>query len=45
MMICLGVALLALFGFAGGPLPGLDLAAFALIAVGAGVSGLLPGLR
>ena len=45
MMICLGVALLALFGFGGGPLPGLDLAAFALIAVGSGVSGLLPGLR
>ena len=45
MMICLGVALLALFGFGGGPIPGLDLAAFALIAVGSGVSGLLPGLR
>ena len=44
-MICLGVALLALFGFGGGPLPGLDLASMALIAVGSGVSGVLPGLR
>lgn len=45
MMICLGVALLALFGFGGGPIPGLDIAAFALVAIGTGVSGLLPGLR
>jgi hypothetical protein len=45
MMICLGIALLALFGFGGGPLPGLDLASMGLIAVGSGVSGVLPGLR
>jgi peptidoglycan/LPS O-acetylase OafA/YrhL len=43
MMICLGVALLALFGIGGGPLVGLDLAAFALVALGAGFSGLLRG--
>lgn len=45
MMICLGVALLALFGYGGGPFPRLDLVSFALVAVGAGISGLLPGFR
>jgi len=45
MMICLGIALLALFGYGGGPFPGLDLASFALVACGAGICGLLPGLR
>jgi len=45
MMICLGIALLAMFGYGGGPLPGLDLAAFALVALGAGTSGLLSGLK
>jgi len=44
MMICLGVALLALFGIGGGPVAGLDMASFALVALGAGVSGLLPGV-
>lgn len=42
MMICLGVALLAMFGYGGGPLPGLGLASFALVAVGATIGGLLP---
>ncbi len=45
MMICVGVALLAMFGYGGGPLPGLDLASFVLVAVGAGIGGLLPGFR
>ena len=41
VMACLGIALLAMWGFGGGPLPWLDIAAFALIIVGAGMSGLL----
>jgi surface polysaccharide O-acyltransferase-like enzyme len=45
MMICLGIALLALFGFGGGPLPGLGLAAFALVALGSGTGGLLSGFK
>jgi peptidoglycan/LPS O-acetylase OafA/YrhL len=45
LMLCLGVALLAMFGYGGGPLPGLDIASFALVIVGAGISGLLPGLK
>jgi hypothetical protein len=40
-MLCLGVALLALFGFGGGPLPWLDLGAFGLVIVGASISGVL----
>lgn len=45
MMFCLGVALLSLFGFGGGPLPWLDVASFVLVLVGAGVSGVLAGFR
>ena len=45
MMICLGIALLALFGIGGGPLPRLDLASLVLVFGGAGVAGLLPRLR
>ena len=45
MMFCLGVALLSLFGFGGGPLPGLDIASFVLVLAGAGLSGVLPGIR
>jgi hypothetical protein len=45
MMFCLGVALLSLFGYGGGPLPGLDIASFVLVLAGAGVSGVLPGIR
>jgi hypothetical protein len=45
MMFCLGVASLSLFGFGGGPLPWLDVASFALVLLGAGVSGVLPGFR
>jgi hypothetical protein len=44
-MICLGIALLALFGFGGGPVPRLDFAAFGLILVGAAVSGLSSGFK
>ena len=45
MMICLGVALLAQFGYGGGPFPGLAFAAFALVALGAGTCGLLAGFK
>ena len=41
VLACLGIALLAMWGFGGGPLPWLDVAAFGLIIVGAGLSGLL----
>ena len=43
MMLCLGVALLALFGYGGIPVPGLDMAAIALVVSGAAVAGVLPG--
>ncbi|MDA0994787.1 MAG: acyltransferase [Proteobacteria bacterium] len=42
MMLCLGIALLAMYGFGGGPIPRLDVISFSLVVVGAGVSGLLP---
>lgn len=42
VMLCLGVALLAMYGFGASPLPHLDLVSFALVIVGAGISGLLP---
>jgi len=45
LMLCLGVALLAMFGYGGGPLPGLDIASFAMVIAGAGISGLLPGFK
>jgi peptidoglycan/LPS O-acetylase OafA/YrhL len=41
--LCLGISLLARFGYGGGPIPHFDLIAFALVVVGAGVSGLLAG--
>jgi peptidoglycan/LPS O-acetylase OafA/YrhL len=41
-MLCLGLALLALFGYRGGPIANLDIAAFLLVIFGAGLSGLLP---
>jgi len=43
MMLCLGIALLAMYGYGGGPLPRLDVMSFALVIVGAGINGLLPG--
>ena len=45
MMICLGVALLAMYGFGGGPREWMDMASFALVIVGSGISGLLPTWR
>ena len=45
LMICLGVALLALYGYGGGPIARLDAMSFALVIVGSGISGLLPRLR
>ena len=42
MMLCLGIALLAMYGYGGGPLPRLDLMAFALVLAGAVLSGVLP---
>ncbi|MCH9027112.1 MAG: acyltransferase [Proteobacteria bacterium] len=45
VLICLGVALLALFGFGNAPLPGLDIAAFLMVVAGASISGLLPGFK
>jgi len=42
ILICLGVAVLALIGFGSSPLPFLDIASFALVVLGAGISGLLP---
>ena len=34
--------MLALYGYGGGPFPRLDLAAFSMVTIGAGISGLLP---
>jgi len=45
LLICVGVALLALFGIGRPPLPGLDFAAFAMVLVGSGFCGLLPGFK
>jgi hypothetical protein len=45
LLICLGVALLAMFGIGSSPLPGLDIASFALVIVGSGISGLLPRFK
>ena len=42
ILVCFGVALLAMFGIGSAPLPGLDIAAFAAVLVGAAMSGLLP---
>lgn len=44
-LLCLGVAILARLGFGNAPIPGLDIAALAMIVVGAAISGLLPRLR
>jgi len=47
LMLCLGIALLAMYGYGGGPMLAifrLDVVSFALVLVGAAVSGLLPGL-
>ena len=41
-LLCLGLSLLALFGYRGGPVANLDVAAFGLVILGASLSGLLP---
>jgi peptidoglycan/LPS O-acetylase OafA/YrhL len=45
MMLCLGLAVLAMFGYGGVPVVWLDKAAFVFVIVGAGISGLLPRMR
>ena len=45
VLFCLGLALLARYGYGGGPLPRLDVVSFALVVIGAGISGLLPGFK
>ena len=45
IMICLGIAYLALFGFGSAPLPYLDIAAFMTVVAGSWLSGLLHGFR
>ena len=42
ILICLGIAVLSLFGFGGAPVPGLGVVAFLMVVGGAAVSGLLP---
>jgi len=42
VLICLGVAALALFGFGNAPVAGLDIAALVVVFAGAALSGLLP---
>ena len=44
-MLRLGIALLAMWGFGGAPLPGLGLGAIMLVVFGAGISGLLDTFR
>ncbi|MEL7186733.1 MAG: acyltransferase [Pseudomonadota bacterium] len=44
LMVCLGIALLAMFGYGGGPWQHLDIAAFLLVVVGSALSGLLPSI-
>jgi len=41
VMICVGIALLAMWGFGGGPRPWLDAGAFGLVLVGSVISGVL----
>jgi hypothetical protein len=45
IMICFGVAYLALMGFGKAPLLGLDVGAFLMVVAGASISGLLHGFR
>jgi len=45
LMICLGIAYLALFGFGNAPLPYLDIIAFFTVVAGSWISGLLHGFR
>ncbi len=45
IMICIGVAVLALFGFGGASLPVIAVAAISAVVVGSAISGLLPGFK
>ena len=45
LLLCLGVALLAMYGFAGMPVAYMDVGAFMMVVVGAGICGLLAVLR
>jgi hypothetical protein len=45
LMICLGIAYLALFGYGSAPLPYLDIGAFVMVVAGSWISGLLHGFR
>jgi hypothetical protein len=45
LLICLGIAYLALFGFGSAPLPFLDVIAFFTVVAGSAISGLLHGFR
>ncbi|MGI9234169.1 MAG: acyltransferase family protein [Woeseiaceae bacterium] len=42
ILVCVGVAVLALFGFGNAPVVGLDVAAFGIVIIGAALSGVLP---
>ena len=45
LLICLGVALLAMFGIGSPPRQGLNIASFVMVIAGSGICGLLPRLR
>jgi len=45
ILLCLGISLLAVFGYGGGVFAGQGIVSFGLVVVGAGLSGLLPQLR
>lgn len=45
LLICLGVALLAMFGIGNSPRQGMNIASFAMVITGSGICGLLPRLR
>ena len=43
--LCLGLAIIAMFGYGGGPSPYLSVGAFAFVMAGAWLGGLLPGIN
>jgi hypothetical protein len=45
VLLCIGISLLAGFGYGGGVFTGQDIVSFALVVIGAELSGLLPRLR
>jgi hypothetical protein len=44
-ILCLGIALLAMYGYGGGPVRHLDAMSFAMVIAGSVISGVLPGIR